>query len=70
MLMSFRITQIQTLLETCGRPLSGRKHELIGRAVSLLNSSEGSVMRERVKSCILELYQISNFNDFLGFAKA
>jgi len=54
--MSFRIAELQTLLATCGRSRSGRKHELLGRAVSLLKSSEGSAMRERVKSRILELY--------------
>lgn len=56
MLMSFRIAELQTLLATCGRSRSGRKHELLGRAVSLLKTSEGSAMRERVKSRILELY--------------
>lgn len=56
MLMSFRIAELQTLLASCGRSRSGRKHELLGRAVSLLKSSEGSAMRERVKSRILELY--------------
>jgi len=56
MLISFRIAELQTLLASCGRSRSGRKHELLGRAVSLLKSSEGSAMRERVKSRILELY--------------
>jgi len=56
MLNSFRIAELQTLLATCGRSRSGRKHELLGRAMSLLKSSEGSPMRERVKTRILELY--------------
>ena len=56
MLISFRIAELQTLLASCGRSRSGRKHELLGRAVSLLKSSEGSAMRERVKTRILELY--------------
>jgi len=56
MLMSFRISELQTLLASCGRSRSGRKHELLGRAISLLKTPEGSAMRERVKSRILELY--------------
>ena len=56
MLTSFRIAELQTLLSACGRSRSGRKHELLGRAMSLLKSSEGSPMRDRVKTKILELY--------------
>lgn len=56
MLMSFRIAELQTLLASCGRSRSGRKHELLGRAISLLKTSENSAMRERVKTRILELY--------------
>ena len=57
MLMSFRIAELQTLLASCGRSRSGRKHELMGRALNLLkSSSDGTTMRDRVKTRILELY--------------
>lgn len=54
--MSFRIAELQTLLASCGRSRSGRKHELLGRAINLLKTSENNAMRERVKTRILELY--------------
>ena len=56
MLMSFRIAELQTLLGACGRSRSGRKHELLGRAVSLLKSSTNAPNREKVRARILELY--------------
>eukprot|EP00794_Sanderia_malayensis_P009945 gene9945-10965_t len=57
MLMTFRITELQEVLCTCGRPRSGRKHELLGRAVSLLRQSDGYSVRERIKNRIIELYK-------------
>ena len=57
MLMTFRISELQEVLCTCGRPRSGRKHELLGRALSLLRQSEGTSLRERVKNRIVELYR-------------
>lgn len=55
-LMSFRIADLQTLLAGCGRSRSGRKHELLGRAMNLLKNSDGSQMRERVRTRILEIH--------------
>jgi len=52
--MTFRIADLQTLLTGCGRSRSGRKHELLGRALSLLKSTDG--VREEVKKHILEIY--------------
>ena len=51
--MTFRIADLQTLLTGCGRSRSGRKHELLGRALSLLKSTDG--VREEVKKHILEI---------------
>ncbi|XP_047139773.1 E3 SUMO-protein ligase PIAS2 isoform X1 [Hydra vulgaris] len=56
MLMSFRIAELQTLLGACGRSRSGRKHELLGRAISLLKSSSVAPNRDKVRARILELY--------------
>lgn len=66
MLNSFRIAELQTLLASCGRSRSGRKHELHGRALSLLRSSEGSPLRERVRSKILELYHQRCSTSYVG----
>ena len=55
--MTFRISELQEVLCTCGRPRSGRKHELLGRALALLKQSEGTSLRERVKNRIVELYK-------------
>lgn len=49
MLMTFRISELQEVLCTCGRPRSGRKHELLARTLTLLRQSEGTSLRERVK---------------------
>lgn len=56
--MTFRISELQEVLCACGRPRSGRKHELLGRALSLLRQSEGTSLRERVKNRIVELYKL------------
>lgn len=56
--MAFRISELQEVLCACGRPRSGRKHELLGRALSLLRQSEGTSLRERVKNRIVELYRL------------
>lgn len=58
MLMAFRISELQEVLCACGRPRSGRKHELLGRALGLLKQSEGTSLRDRVKNRILELYRL------------
>ena len=55
MLMSFRIAELQTLLASCGRSRSGRKHELMGRALNLLKNSDGPT-KDKVRTSILELY--------------
>ena len=55
--MTFRISELQEVLCACGRPRSGRKHELLGRALTVLRQSEGSSTRERVKNRIVELYR-------------
>jgi len=57
MLMTFRISELQEVLCTCGRPRSGRKHELLARTLTLLRQSEGTSLRERVKNRIVELYK-------------
>ena len=56
--MTFRISELQEVLCACGRPRSGRKHELLGRALNLLRQSEGTSLRERVKNRIVELYKL------------
>eukprot|EP00795_Rhopilema_esculentum_P005897 gene5897-11232_t len=58
MLMRFRISELQEVLCAAGRPRSGRKHELLGRALSLLRQSEGTSLRERVKNRIVELHRL------------
>ena len=55
--MTFRIAELQEVLCACGRPRTGRKHELLGRALSLLKQSEGSSLFERLKIRIIDLYQ-------------
>ena len=56
--MRFRISELQEVLCAAGRPRSGRKHELLGRALSLLRQSEGTSLRERVKNRIVELHRL------------
>ena len=52
--MTFRIADLQSLLTNCGRSRSGRKHELLGRALSLLKTNDS--MRTQVKQKILEIH--------------
>lgn len=52
--MTFRIADLQSLLTNCGRSRSGRKHELLGRALSLLKTNDS--MRSQVKQKILEIH--------------
>ena len=54
--MSFRVTELQTLLGFAGRSKSGRKHELLGRALALLKC-EGNL---RVTTKIRDLYNRRN----------
>ncbi|XP_032227300.2 E3 SUMO-protein ligase PIAS2 isoform X2 [Nematostella vectensis] len=53
MLMSFRVSELQTLLGFAGRSKSGRKHELMGRSLQLLKC-EGNY---QVRAKIRELYR-------------
>ena len=53
MLMSFRVSELQSLLGFAGRSKSGRKHELMGRALQMLKG-EGS---HNVKKKLRELYE-------------
>ncbi|XP_066917300.1 E3 SUMO-protein ligase PIAS2-like isoform X2 [Clytia hemisphaerica] len=53
-LMTFRIADLQSLLTNCGRSRSGRKHELLGRALSLLKTNDST--RVQVKKKILEIH--------------
>lgn len=53
MLMSFRVSELQSLLVFAGRSKSGRKHELMGRALQMLKS-EGN---HPVKKKLRELYE-------------
>ena len=54
--MTFRIADLQSLLTNCGRSRSGRKHELLGRALSLLKTNDN--MRSQVKQKILEIHNL------------
>ena len=56
MVISFRIAELHRLLLACGLSRCGRKYELLGRALGLLEAFEGSSMRESIKTIILELY--------------
>lgn len=53
MVMSFRVAELQVLLGTAGRNKSGRKHDLLSRALQLLKS--GCTIQ--IRKCIQELYQ-------------
>lgn len=53
MLMSFRVSELQSLLGFAGRSKSGRKHELMGRALQMLKSEGNHPVRKKVR----ELYE-------------
>lgn len=53
MLMSFRVSELQSLLGFAGRSKSGRKHELMGRALQMLKGEGNHGVRKKLR----ELYE-------------
>ena len=53
MLMSFRVSELQTLLGFAGRSKSGRKHELMGRSLQMLKGEGNHPVRKKLR----ELYE-------------
>lgn len=53
MLMSFRVSELQSLLGFAGRSKSGRKHELMGRALQMLKGEGNHAVRKKLR----ELYE-------------
>ncbi|KAM6395322.1 LOW QUALITY PROTEIN: E3 SUMO-protein ligase PIAS3 [Rhynochetos jubatus] len=53
MVMSFRVSELQVLLGFAGRNKSGRKHELLARAIQLLKSGCSPAVQMKIK----ELYR-------------
>lgn len=53
MLLSFRVSELQSLLGFAGRSKSGRKHELMGRALQMLKSDGNNPVRKKLR----ELYE-------------
>lgn len=53
MVMSFRVSELQVLLGFAGRNKSGRKHELLAKALHLLKSSCAPSVQMKIK----ELYR-------------
>ena len=53
MLMSFRVSELQSLLGFAGRSKSGRKHELMGRALQMLKIEGNHPVRKKIR----ELYE-------------
>lgn len=56
MLSSFRIAELRSFLSEYRLSHCGKKHELLRRALGLLQASAGSPIREQIKTKILELY--------------
>ncbi|PFX30938.1 E3 SUMO-protein ligase PIAS3-like [Stylophora pistillata] len=53
MLLSFRVSELQSLLVFAGRSKTGRKHELMGRALQMLKSEGNHHVRKKLR----ELYE-------------
>ena len=53
MLMSFRVSELQSLLGFAGRSKTGRKHELMGRALQMLKGEGNHPVRRKLR----ELYE-------------
>ena len=53
MVMSFRVSELQVLLGFAGRNRSGRKSELLSRALSLLEKGAGTPIQIKIR----ELYR-------------
>ncbi|NWI65798.1 PIAS1 ligase, partial [Todus mexicanus] len=53
MVMSFRVSELQVLLGFAGRNKSGRKHELLAKALQLLKSGCSAAVQMKIK----ELYR-------------
>lgn len=53
MLMSFRVSELQSLLGFAGRSKTGRKHELMGRALQMLKSEGNHTVKRKLR----ELYE-------------
>ncbi|NXH09883.1 PIAS1 ligase, partial [Bucco capensis] len=53
MVMSFRVSELQVLLGFAGRNKSGRKHELLAKALQLLKAGCSPAVQMKIK----ELYQ-------------
>lgn len=51
--MSFRVSELQSLLGFAGRSKSGRKHELMGRALQMLKGDGNHHVRKKLR----ELYE-------------
>lgn len=56
MLMSFRVSELQILLGFGGRSKSGRKHELMGRALQLLKCEGNYQIRAKIKELYRQRY--------------
>lgn len=56
MLMSFRVSELQILLGFGGRSKSGRKHELMGRALQLLKCERNYQIRSKIKELYRQRY--------------
>lgn len=56
MLMGFRVSELQVLLGFAGRSKSGRKHELMGRALQLLKCEGNYQVRAKIKELYRQRY--------------
>ncbi|XP_031550616.1 E3 SUMO-protein ligase PIAS3-like isoform X2 [Actinia tenebrosa] len=56
MLMGFRVSELQVLLGFAGRSKSGRKHELMGRALQLLKCEGNYQIRAKIKDLYRQRY--------------
>lgn len=54
--MSFRVSELQILLGFGGRSKSGRKHELMGRALQLLKCERNYQIRAKIKDLYRQRY--------------